>query len=93
MPVDLSVVEGDYFRDLLAQPDALRDTLEQLNESKELHAIAARLHKRKFEIRCADRHGFFVPRPESFASAIDGRWVSRHSRGNFGAYLLPAQPA
>ena len=28
MPVDLSVVEGDYFRDLLSQPDALRDTLE-----------------------------------------------------------------
>lgn len=49
MPVDLSVVEGDYFRDLLAQPDALRDTLEQLNESKELRTIAARLRKRRFE--------------------------------------------
>jgi glutamine---fructose-6-phosphate transaminase (isomerizing) len=49
MPVDLSVVEGDYFRDLLTQPDALGDTLDQLSESKELQAIAARLQKQKFK--------------------------------------------
>ncbi len=49
MPVDLSVVEGDYFRDLLSQPDALRDTLEHLSESQELKALTARLKKRKFK--------------------------------------------
>jgi len=49
MPVDLSVVEGDYFRDLLSQPDALRDTLPQLTESKELKALVSRLRKRKFK--------------------------------------------
>ena len=49
MPADLSVVEGDYFLDLLSQPDALRDTLDQLTESKELRAIAVRLQKRKFK--------------------------------------------
>ncbi|HTZ46535.1 MAG TPA: SIS domain-containing protein [Verrucomicrobiae bacterium] len=49
MPVDLSVVQGDYFRDLLRQPDALRDTLEQLTDSKELRALASRLRNRKFK--------------------------------------------
>ncbi len=49
MPVDLSVVEGDYFRDLLSQPDALRDTLEHLSESPELKALTSRLKKRKFK--------------------------------------------
>jgi len=49
MPIDLSVVEGNYLRDLLSQPAALRDTAEQLKESKELARIAARLHKGKFK--------------------------------------------
>jgi glucosamine--fructose-6-phosphate aminotransferase (isomerizing) len=49
MPVDLSVVQGDYFRDLLSQPKALQDTLEQLKESKELQTLAARLQKGKFK--------------------------------------------
>ena len=48
MPVDLSVVQGDYFRDLLSQPKALQDTLGQFGESKELRALASRLQKRKF---------------------------------------------
>lgn len=48
MSPDLSVVEGDYFRDLLNQPQALQDTLEQLQESKELQTLAARLQKGKF---------------------------------------------
>lgn len=48
MPVDLSVVEGDYFRDLLNQPQALQDTLEGLKESKELQTLIARLRKGKF---------------------------------------------
>jgi glucosamine--fructose-6-phosphate aminotransferase (isomerizing) len=49
MPVDLSVVQGDYFRDLLSQPKALQDTLDQLKESKELQTLATRLQKEKFK--------------------------------------------
>ena len=49
MPVDLSVVQGDYFRDLLSQPEALRDTVAQLQDSKQLTAVASRLHKRRFK--------------------------------------------
>ncbi|MGB2635912.1 MAG: SIS domain-containing protein [Candidatus Acidiferrum sp.] len=49
MPVDLSVVEGEYFQDLLSQPRALADTLKQLNDSRELQALASRLQKRKFK--------------------------------------------
>ena len=49
MPVDLSVVQGDYFRDLLSQPKALQDTLGQFGESKELQALASRLQKGKFK--------------------------------------------
>lgn len=48
MSVDLSVVEGEYFRDLLCQPHALQDTLGQLSESQELQGLASRLKKRKF---------------------------------------------
>lgn len=49
MSVDLSVVEGDYFHDLLSQPDSLSDTIGQLTESKELQTLASRLQKRKFK--------------------------------------------
>jgi glutamine---fructose-6-phosphate transaminase (isomerizing) len=49
MPVDLSVVQGDYFRDLLSQPQALTDTVNQFRESKELRALSIRLQKRKFK--------------------------------------------
>ena len=49
MSVDLSVVEGEYFRDLLSQPDALQNTLGPLSESKELQGLAGRLKKRKFK--------------------------------------------
>jgi glucosamine--fructose-6-phosphate aminotransferase (isomerizing) len=49
MPIDLSVVQGEYFQDLLSQPRALRDTLNQLNDSKNLSALTARLQKRKFK--------------------------------------------
>src|ERR1700757_1649774 len=48
MPVDFSAVEGDYFSDLLNQPRALQDTLEQLKQSKELEILAARLQKGRF---------------------------------------------
>jgi glucosamine--fructose-6-phosphate aminotransferase (isomerizing) len=49
MSTDLSVVQGGYLRDLLSQPDALQDTVSQLQESKELQTLAARLHKGKFK--------------------------------------------
>jgi glutamine---fructose-6-phosphate transaminase (isomerizing) len=49
MAIDLSVVQGNYFRDLLSQPVALKDTLEHLKESKELDALRTRLHKGKFK--------------------------------------------
>jgi len=46
--IDLSVIEGDYFRDLLEQPKALQDTLQHFEESTELKSLVARLHKGKF---------------------------------------------
>lgn len=49
MSVDLSIVEGDYFRDLLSQPGALCDTLKRLTHSKDLSALASRLRNRKFK--------------------------------------------
>lgn len=49
MTIDLSVVQGNYFRDLLNQAAALKDTLEQFEESKELPALRTRLHKGKFK--------------------------------------------
>ena len=49
MTIDLSIVQGNYFRDLLAQPAALKDTLEQFQETKELLALRARLRKGKFK--------------------------------------------
>jgi len=48
MAIDLSVVQGDYLRDLLSQPVALKDTLDHLSELKELKALATRLHAGKF---------------------------------------------
>lgn len=49
MEINLSVIQGNYFHDLLSQPTALKDTLEGLEESKELDALRARLHKRRFK--------------------------------------------
>ena len=48
MPVDLSVIEGDYFRDLLDQPKALQDTADGLEDCKQLTALAGRLREGKF---------------------------------------------
>jgi len=49
MSIDLSVVEGNYFRDLLDQPKALQDTLDGLNDSKQLSSLARRLRQGKFQ--------------------------------------------
>jgi glutamine---fructose-6-phosphate transaminase (isomerizing) len=49
MSADLSVVQCDYFRDLLSQPQALTRTVQQLTLSKELRGLASQLQKRKFK--------------------------------------------
>jgi len=49
MPEDLAMIEGEYLRDLLHQPQALEDTLAVLETSKPLQTIAARLNQGKFQ--------------------------------------------
>jgi glutamine---fructose-6-phosphate transaminase (isomerizing) len=46
---DLSVIQGEYLRDLLDQPRALEDTLETLDRSKPLLNLAMRLNRGKFQ--------------------------------------------
>jgi glucosamine--fructose-6-phosphate aminotransferase (isomerizing) len=46
---DLAIVEGEYLRDLLHQPQALKNTLAALETSKPLQDVAARLNKGKFQ--------------------------------------------
>jgi len=46
---DLKVIEGEYLRDILNQPQALENTLEMLGESRELQRLAADLSKAKFQ--------------------------------------------
>lgn len=46
---DLALIEGEYLRDLLHQPQALENTLASLETSKPLQDIAARLNKGKFQ--------------------------------------------
>jgi len=49
MPDNLSIIGGEYLRDLLYQPQALADTCEGLRSSKELKSIAQRLGRGKFK--------------------------------------------
>ena len=49
MEVDLRVIEGEYLRDLLDQPQALENTLKSLDRSKELLGLASRLHRGRFQ--------------------------------------------
>jgi glutamine---fructose-6-phosphate transaminase (isomerizing) len=49
MPEDLAIIEGEYLRDLLHQPQALQDTLATLETSKPLQDVAARLNQGKFQ--------------------------------------------
>ena len=46
---DLAVIDGEYLRDILHQPQALDDTLAALETSKSLLDIAGRLNKGKFQ--------------------------------------------
>jgi glucosamine--fructose-6-phosphate aminotransferase (isomerizing) len=45
---NFSVIEGEYLRDILDQPRALRETLDGLEVTKPLHDVANRLYKGKF---------------------------------------------
>lgn len=45
---DLSLVEGEYLRDILDQPRALKETLAGLEVTRTLHDLATRLQKGKF---------------------------------------------
>lgn len=49
MPELLSVIEGEYLRDILDQPRALENTFAGLESSKSLQDLAARLNKGKFQ--------------------------------------------
>ena len=46
---DLTMVEGEYLRDILHQPLALENTLASLETSKPLQNVAARLNQGKFQ--------------------------------------------
>ncbi len=48
MLAELSVIEGEYLRDILDQPRALETTLGSLEDSKELNRLVARLRTGKF---------------------------------------------
>ena len=49
LAADLSVIEGEYLRDILSQPQALENTLGTLGRSKELLGLASHLHKGMFQ--------------------------------------------
>jgi glutamine---fructose-6-phosphate transaminase (isomerizing) len=46
---DLTVIQGEYLRDILDQPRALEDTLKTLDGSKELQDLASRLNCGEFQ--------------------------------------------
>ncbi len=46
---DLAVLEGEYLRDLLHQPQALENTLASLETSKPLQEVAGALNQGKFQ--------------------------------------------
>ena len=48
--LELSVIDGEYLRDILDQPRALEETLGGLEDLAQLHELAARLQKEKFKI-------------------------------------------
>ena len=50
MLAELSVIEGEYLRDILGQGRALEQTLAGLEENEEIHGIASDLRRGKFGI-------------------------------------------
>jgi glutamine---fructose-6-phosphate transaminase (isomerizing) len=49
VPSELSIIEGQYLKDILAQPRALDDTLENLENGKALQGLAARIRGGRFK--------------------------------------------
>ncbi len=49
MPADFKVIEGEYLRDILNQPQALENTLAALDRSRELQRLTLQLGKGKFQ--------------------------------------------
>lgn len=49
MATDLSVIEGEYFRDILDQPRALEHTLTELDTPEDLRSLASHLRSSKIE--------------------------------------------
>jgi glutamine---fructose-6-phosphate transaminase (isomerizing) len=49
MPANLGVIEGEYLRDLLDQPQALEETLATLDRSNQLMDLTFRLSRAKFQ--------------------------------------------
>src|SRR3984893_7810371 len=49
MPEILSLIEGEYLRDILDQPHALENTLAHLDQSRSLQDLSTRLNKGKFQ--------------------------------------------
>lgn len=50
MRSDLAIVEGEYLRDILAQPRAMGDTVASLDVSKSLHSLAARIRNNRYQM-------------------------------------------
>jgi len=48
MPIDFSIIEGDYLRDLLSQPESVRNTLANLRAAKALERVAQDLASARF---------------------------------------------
>ena len=49
MPEILSLIEGEYLRDILDQPHALENTIAHLDQSRSLQDLSTRLNKGKFQ--------------------------------------------
>lgn len=49
MPTDFDIIEGEYLRDLLDQPQALENTFNSLDRPTELLNLASRLQRKKFQ--------------------------------------------
>jgi hypothetical protein len=63
MPEDLAMIEGEYLRDLLHQPQALENTLTNLETSKSLQDDCSATEQGQIPESRADWHGFVVPCP------------------------------
>src|SRR5579863_6447396 len=48
MPIDFSIIEGEYLRDLLSQPESVRNTLVHLRPASELEQVARDLASGRF---------------------------------------------